>query len=110
MYCKELDVFFKEKNEFELVSSDGVTYHKEESIKLARENPEDLKAIHNVKKIFDGEYIKPPKNPESWSKESRAITALWNSRLYGVPAKPRQESGKTVKAQKETVKQLSLEL
>lgn len=70
MYSKDLGVYIKERNERQLETSDGVIYDKREAVLLARESPDDLRAIHKVKKLFDGERIDPPANPEAWNSES----------------------------------------
>lgn len=85
MYSKELGVYIKEKDEYNLVTSDDVTYNKTEAILLSRESPDDLRAIHKAKRLFDGVYCEPPRNPEAWNTESAAVTALWKSRLHGPP-------------------------
>jgi hypothetical protein len=92
MYSKDLNVYLKERNERQLETSDGVIYDKREAVLLARETPEDLKAVHKVKKLFDGEAVEPPANPEVWNSETGAVQALWKSRLYGPPAKRKRVS------------------
>lgn len=106
MYSKELGVYIKERNERQLETSDGVIYDKREAVLLARESPEDLRTIHHVKKLFDGEVIEPPANPEAWNSETGAVRALWKSRLYGPPSRRKRD----LKRKNSTVIQTKLEL
>lgn len=106
MYSKDLGVYIKERNERQLETSDGVIYDKRDAVLLARESPDDLRAIHKVKKLFDGERIDPPANPEAWNSESGAIKALWKNRLQGPP--PRRE--KIKRADRTKAVQTKLEL
>jgi len=88
MYCKELDVKIREYDDSRLITNDGVFYRKDEAILLARECVDDLRTIHKIKKLFEGEYVDKPKPNPHWRIESEAVKALWDSRLYGVPPKP----------------------
>lgn len=110
MYSKELDVYIKEKDEFNLITSDGVTYNKTEAILLARESPGDLRAIHNTKRLFDGEYCEPPRNREAWNKESAAVAALWKSRLYGPPERRKRHKRHQDKPSDHSVTQCRLDM
>ena len=88
MYSKELDVFIMTDpdNPDFLITSDNVSYRQDEAVLLARETPTDLAIIHNVKKIFDGEFCDIDKHLEdNWVKEPECIKALWKSRLDGPP-------------------------
>jgi hypothetical protein len=98
MYSKDLNVYIRERNERQLETSDGVIYDKREAVLLARESSDDLRTIHQVKKLFDGEVVGPPANPEAWNSETGAIRALWKSRLYGPPRRSKPSRPKDTSA------------
>lgn len=109
MKCTELGLSFRELNERNIISTDNVIYEKREAVLLSRESWDDIKEIHKVKKLFDGEAIEPPKNPEEWNTETGAIKALWKSRLKG-PPKNRGKSKKVVAKSKKEQKIIQLDL